>query len=80
MGDHGVDQRLLVGEVVVELRARDPGRLLDVLDAGPGDAALEDQLRRRADDPLARLRALAGEARRSSAARALVVFVAIHRG
>ena len=63
--DYRMNERLLVGEVVVELRARHTGGALHVLDAGARHSSLEDQVRRRVDDPLSRLFALSGQAGRS---------------
>ena len=51
--DHGPDESGLVVEVVIELRTADVRGGPHVLDRGLGDAALEDQLGRGADDPLA---------------------------
>jgi NAD(P)-dependent dehydrogenase (short-subunit alcohol dehydrogenase family) len=45
MLDHGVHQRVLVGEVVVQLRIADVRGREDVFVAGAGDAAAEHQLR-----------------------------------
>ena len=50
MGDDGADEVVLVGEVVIELRGADARPLLDVLDAGAGDAVREDQFGRGGDD------------------------------
>ena len=59
--DDGADQRLLVLEVVVHLRAAHPGGRPDVLQRGLGRAALEDELRRGRDDPLPGLAPAAGQ-------------------
>ena len=59
--DHGADQRLLVGEVVVDLRAAHPGLGPDLLQGGAGDALLQDEAGSCRHDLLPRLRALAGQ-------------------
>ena len=50
--DDRPDQRLLVLEIVVHLRAAHPGRRPDVLQRGLGHTPVEHQLRRGRDDPL----------------------------
>ena len=50
VSDHGPDQVVLVGEVVIQLRRADSRAELDVLDAGAGDAVGEDQFGGRLDD------------------------------
>src|SRR6185437_3848075 len=59
--DHGADQRLLVGEVVIDLRTAHPGLSPDLLQSGPSDALLQDEAGGSGHDPLPRLRALAGQ-------------------
>ena len=59
--DDRADQRLLVLEVVVHLRAAHPGRRPDVLQRRLGHAALEDELRRGRHDPLPGLAPPAGQ-------------------
>src|SRR5919109_4199226 len=61
--DHLQDERVLVGEVVVELRLAGPGRGHDVVEAGAGHSPLVDERRRPGDDALAGRRAARGRAR-----------------
>src|SRR6185437_2400613 len=60
--DHLVDERVLVGEVVVELRFAGPGRGHNVVEAGAGHSPLIDQRRRPVDDALAGRCAAPGQA------------------
>src|SRR5215475_1630566 len=59
--NYGAHQRLLVGEVVVDLRAAHPGLGPDLLQGGAGDALLQDEVGSCRHDLLPRLRALAGQ-------------------
>ena len=52
-GDGGAYQRILIGEVVVELASAGGGVLPDVVKADGGDPTIGDQLRGGADDPFA---------------------------
>ena len=61
--DDCADQRRLVLEVVVELRAAHLCTVAHFLDRRAGNALLKDQLRRSVNDPRARLLALARQPR-----------------
>src|SRR5439155_25541810 len=50
--DHRPHERLLVSEVVVELRAAHAGRRTYVFGGGAGHTLLEHELRRRGHDPV----------------------------
>ena len=58
--DDRLNQLVLVGEVVVELRAAHLGRRPDVVEGGAGDAALVNQPRRRRPTIRARVRSPLG--------------------
>src|SRR5215469_11531335 len=61
--DHLEDERVLIGEVVVELRLAGCGRGHDVVEAGVGHPPLINERRRPGDDTFAGRRAARGQAR-----------------